>query len=106
MIGDNPQVMAEKQPRERKDYTFDFGTRFLPAGVTITSQTVQLEAGSDGLLVIDQVTRPPDNRSVIVWVTAGTDLVDYTVYCLAVCSNGGQYERDMVIPVRARVKQR
>ncbi len=97
-----------KDPNAVLDYKFDWspltngadgGTSdWLASGETISSRTVTVSTGlakdSDGLT--------DTNTSVTVWLSGGTDGVDYTVACKIVTSDSRTDERTITIRVRER----
>jgi hypothetical protein len=75
-------------------------------GATISSYTVTAAAGitkvSDNKLAVTiHGVAYAINTVVTVWLSGGTDGVDYQILCRVVTSDGRTLDKTMVIPVRA-----
>lgn len=99
-------TLPEKDPDAELDYLFDWAakrnnnglTNWLKEGESITSYTLTVPSGITKLaeaLVYD-------NSAVQIWVSSGTDLIDYTIKCDIITNQGRKDTRRIIIPVRLR----
>jgi len=102
----NIVTLPEKDPEAELDYLFDWAakrnnnglTNWLKEGELITSHTLVIP---DGISIISDY-RLFENSAVQIWMTAGTNLVDYTITCKIETNQGRKDTRRIIIPVRLR----
>lgn len=102
------KIFPPKDPDAKLDYKFDWAaltngsgnTDWLDTdgGETISTKTVTVEDG----ITKDSEALGDTNTSVTIWLSGGTDGVDYDVACKIVTSAGRTDERTAKIPVRER----
>lgn len=100
------KILAPKDPSAKLDYIFDWAPQknnrdlsdWLLVGETISSYTITVASGlthiSDSLI--------DSNTAVVVWLSGGVDLTDYTVSCKIVTSMAREDSRSVTIPVKVR----
>jgi hypothetical protein len=85
-----------KDPDEKSDYQFDWASKFLATGETISATTWTLTSG---------ITKQSDTKTTgttTIWLTGGTDGSDYDIANKITTSAGRIFERTATIPVRSR----
>jgi hypothetical protein len=85
-----------KDPQEKLDYQFDWASKFLASGETISATTWTLTSG---------ITKDSDTKTTgttTIWLTGGTDGSDYDITNKITSSAGRIFERTATIPVRQR----
>ena len=95
-----------KDPDAVLDYKFDWkaetnstgNSDWLISGETISSHTITADTG----ITVDSSSETDTDTSVTVWLSGGTDKVDYSVACEIVTSDGRTDERTATIKVRER----
>ena len=92
---------SNKQPYEAYYVEFDFTTDL--EATTVFSATVTaivVSTGADATVAITQSAKQMNkDRSVLVWVYAGTTGTEYKITCRIVATDGSQYEMDGILPV-------
>lgn len=91
--------VRSKQPAEVWELPFDWSDR-LVEGESVTSQSATVDDGSSpaGSLVVDSVLG--DGSAVQVWLSGGTDGVDYRVTCDVQTDGGRRYLHTVIVQVR------
>ena len=95
-----------KDPDAVLDYKFDWAaltngngnSDWLASGETISTKTVTVDSG----ITRDSDALTDTNTSVTIWLSSGTDDVDYEVACKIVTSASRTDERTITIKVRER----
>jgi hypothetical protein len=100
-----------KDPDATLDYKFDWkpltngsgNSDWLVSGETITAATITISPSVAVTGLIKDIQSITDTfTTVTVWLSAGTDYVDYTVACKIVTNGGRTDERTITICVRNR----
>ncbi len=92
----------EKTPAERKRYSIYYGD-WLDTDETISSAAfaVTPELVTPGVdLAVDEQSIDTDGVTLVFYVSAGVDLVDYTINVKATSSGGQIKEDELVVLVR------
>jgi hypothetical protein len=85
-----------KDPDEKADYQFDWGSKFLGSGETISASTWTLSTG------ITKFSDTKTTTTATIWLTGGTDGSDYDIANKITTSAGRIFERTATVPVRSR----
>ena len=95
-----------KDPDAVLDYKFDWAaetngsgpSNWLASNETISSYVVTAAAG----LTKDSDSRTDENTAVTVWLSGGTDGINYNVACKIVTSSSRTDERTVTVKVQTR----
>lgn len=93
---------SNKQPFEEYYVEFDFSSDL--GAATVTSATVTAKVvgtGADATTTITDPTKQSEkDKSVLVWLQAGTTGLEYEITCRIVASDGSKYELDGLLLVK------
>ena len=100
------KTFPRKDPDAVLDYKFDWkaltngngDSDWLASGETISTFTVAVDTG----ITKDSAAKADTNTSIVIWLSGGTDEVDYEVACEIVTSASRTDERTARVPVRER----
>lgn len=87
------QYRFEKQPKEVLDYRINLSD-WLDAGDVAVSAAIESDAG----ITIDSSS--VDDGGVTIWISGGTNQVDYDISVLITTDEGREKEVDFIIRVR------
>lgn len=100
------EIFPRKDPDAVLDYKFDWKAKtngngdsdWLASGETISSYEVTVDTG----ITNESDAKTDSDTSITVWLSGGTDEVDYEIACKIVTSDSRTDERTAEVPVRER----
>jgi hypothetical protein len=92
------QILEDKDPSDRKDYSIEWAT--LLAGQSDTAISVSSWVVHPSGLTIHSMTT--SDLKAIIWITGGVAGQDYGLENTIVTGNGRIHQRTITVPVRER----